>query len=147
MVQYISTIATFEKTLADAKAQGKAVIINYTVAWCRPCIDFGPIFDALQIEYYPDVLFFKVDIDGKEALNEENIIIDADKGKPSEGVKLAERTKVTSTPTFHAYFFKGEPEYKEAKGAREGPLRNLIQEAKKCMASATDGSVPDCDSK
>ncbi|KZP15646.1 thioredoxin-like protein [Athelia psychrophila] len=132
MVQYISTVATFEKTLADAQAQGKAVVIDYTAAWCGPCKMISPVFEGLQKEHDPDVLFFKVDVDGEEGLNPANSIVDADQGKPSEGVQLAKNANIKAMPTFHAYNIKRTDSTKpeEMKGAAPEPLKQLVLRAK-----------------
>jgi len=136
MVQYISTVATFEKTIADAKAQGKAVVIDYTAAWCGPCKQISPVYEALQKEHDPDVLFFKVDIDGEEALNPANSIVEADKGKPSEGALLAKNAKITAMPTFHSYSPTGNGPTEEMKGASPGPLTQFVLRAKEGVVKA-----------
>jgi len=130
MVQYISTVATFEKTLADAKEQGKAVVVDYTAAWCGPCKMISPEFEALQKLHDPDVLFFKVDVDGEEGDNAANSIVAADQGKKSEGALIAKNAKITAMPTFHAYNFKRAQTVEVMKGASKVPLTSLVERAK-----------------
>lgn len=63
----------------------------------------SPVFEGLQKEHDPDVLFFKVDVDGEEGLNPANSIVDADQGKPSEGVLLAKNANIKAVRSWFSY--------------------------------------------
>jgi thioredoxin 1 len=43
------------------------VLIDFWAAWCRPCRQFGPIFERVS-EKHPDVAFVKVDTEAEPEL-------------------------------------------------------------------------------
>ena len=44
-VTYLSNVAEYEEALAAHT--NKAMIIEFTATWCKPCQRIGPIFEAL----------------------------------------------------------------------------------------------------
>lgn len=49
------------------KVTNKLIIVQFTAPWCSSCIEVSPTIAQLEIDY-PDVLFFKVDLDKSPAL-------------------------------------------------------------------------------
>lgn len=38
-------------------------IIDFFAPWCKPCVNFGPIFEKVAIEFAQKANFYKVDIE------------------------------------------------------------------------------------
>ena len=71
------TEATFEKTIADG-----IVLVDFWAAWCGPCRQFAPVFEAAA-EANPDIVFGKVDTEAEQY--------------------LAQSANITSIPTLMAF--------------------------------------------
>lgn len=57
------TATTFEQTVAD----NDIVFVDFWAAWCGPCRQFAPTFEAASAKH-EDVVFGKVDTEAEQAL-------------------------------------------------------------------------------
>lgn len=53
----------FDSLISD----NSTVFVDFWAAWCGPCRQFAPIYEAAS-EKYPDVVFAKVDTDAEQSL-------------------------------------------------------------------------------
>jgi thioredoxin 1 len=43
-------------------------LVDWWAAWCGPCLQFGPIYDAAS-DAHPDITFAKIDTDAEQTLS------------------------------------------------------------------------------
>ena len=72
------TETTFEKTIAE----GDIVLVDFWAAWCGPCRQFAPVFEAAA-KANPDIVFGKVETEAE--------------------LYLAQSASITSIPTLMAF--------------------------------------------
>jgi len=101
-VQQISNAAEFKSQVLGAGA-GKLVMVDFYATWCGPCKMIAPKVEAMS-EEFPDVAFFKVDVDQVSEVSEEQ--------------------GVSAMPTF--FFFKDGKKVGEVVGASEDKIRDAI---------------------
>ncbi|GKT11262.1 MAG: thioredoxin 1 [Thiomicrorhabdus sp.] len=53
--------------LKETIAQNEIVVFDFWAEWCKPCKQFGPIFESAS-EKYPNITFCKVNIEEQEEL-------------------------------------------------------------------------------
>jgi len=93
--------ATFDKTVAEADI----ILVDFWAAWCRPCLQFAPIFEAAAVTN-PDIVFAKVNTE-------------------VEG-HLSRSSNITSIPTLMA-FRSGILVFEEAGALSAGGLASVIE--------------------
>ncbi|NYD65819.1 thioredoxin family protein [Agromyces atrinae] len=78
----MATVALTRSDFESTITEGGIVLVDYWAAWCGPCLQFGPIYDAAA-EANPDIVFGKVDTEAEQ--------------------ELAQAMQITSIPTIMAF--------------------------------------------
>merc|ERR1712183_1206869 len=100
MVAYLDTKADYDEALKNAK-----VAIDFTATWCGPCKRIGPVFESL-VEQYPNIKFFKVDVD--------------------KNGEVSEHEGISAMPTFK-FYLNGKAQEFVLQGANEQKLKEFLQ--------------------
>jgi thioredoxin 1 len=93
--------ADFDEKLKNAG--GRLVLVTFHATWCGPCKQLGPKIEEM-VEEFPEVTFFKVDVDACE--------------------NLASLYNISCMPTF--VFLKNGAKVAEFSGANEKQLREWV---------------------
>ncbi|HEY8821882.1 MAG TPA: thioredoxin domain-containing protein [Dermatophilaceae bacterium] len=93
--------ATFDRTIAETDI----VLVDFWAAWCRPCLQFAPIFEAAAASN-PGIVFGKVDT--------------------AVEAHLARSSNITSIPTLMA-FRSGILVFEEAGALSAAGLASVIE--------------------
>ncbi|MFD8636923.1 MULTISPECIES: thioredoxin family protein [unclassified Streptomyces] len=65
-----NTVATVELTKENFDqtiSENPFVLIDFWAGWCRPCLQFAPVYDKVS-EANPDLVFAKVDTEAQQEL-------------------------------------------------------------------------------
>ncbi|XP_073137487.1 thioredoxin H-type [Henckelia pumila] len=102
-VHLITTKEGWEQKMAEAKADGKIVIANFSASWCGPCRIIAPLYVELS-EKHPSVMFLTVDVD--------------------ELTEFSTSWDIKATPTF--FFLKDGQQLDKLVGANKPELQKKV---------------------
>ncbi|KAM0791868.1 hypothetical protein ACM66B_004125 [Microbotryomycetes sp. NB124-2] len=75
----VTSIADWNAHLRQAKAQGRAVIVDFHAQWCGPCKQIAPVYSNFSRQY-PQAVFLRLDVDALQP--------------------IAQKYQITAMPTF-----------------------------------------------
>jgi len=101
---YVSSAEDWQAKIA-ATAGGRALVVDFTAPWCKPCQKIYPFFKRLAATFDEAATFVKVDVDDLE--------------------DVAEAAKVTMMPTFQVY--RDGALAGALSGANENNLRHFVE--------------------
>ncbi|KAK9741877.1 hypothetical protein RND81_03G134900 [Saponaria officinalis] len=95
---------TWEEKLAEAKQDGKIVVVKFSASWCKPCKEIAAPYRELADKYSSSLLFLAVDVD--------------------EMAELSSSWDIKATPTF--YFLRGGQPMDKLVGSNKLELQKKI---------------------
>lgn len=95
-----------DKAEWDEALKNKKIAVDFTASWCGPCKRIGPIFVEFAKDF-PDILFFKVDVD--------------------DNAEVAELVGIEAMPTFKFYLDGKLVESLNITGANQETLKNNLK--------------------
>ncbi|OVA13695.1 Thioredoxin [Macleaya cordata] len=104
-VHLVTTKGDWDKLLSEASKEGKTVIVNFSVSWCKPCRTVAPAYSELS-EKYPSLVFLTVDVD--------------------ELPEVCSSLEIRATPTF--FFLRDGEQVDKLVGASKTDLQKKIAE-------------------
>ncbi len=115
----MATVALSEDTFMDTVRDSDIVLVDFWAAWCGPCRQFAPVYDAAA-EKHPDLVFGKVDTEAEQ--------------------NLAAQAGITSIPTLMA-FREGVMVFAQPGALPATALDQVIQSVRDLDMAAVHASV------
>jgi len=115
-VHVVTSVEDYARQLLNSATAGRLTVVDFSAAWCGPCVNIAPVFAELSTKYAAGADFLKVDID--------------------EHKELAAAAGVTALPTFH--FMKSGVKVESLTGANSTKLEQLIKKHLAGTAGADD---------
>ncbi|KAL6998530.1 hypothetical protein U1Q18_008659 [Sarracenia purpurea var. burkii] len=102
-VQLVTTKASWDEKLSEARMDNKIVVANFSASWCDPCRVIAPFYSELS-EKYPSLMFLTIDVD--------------------ELTELSKSWDIKATPTF--FFLRDGQQIDKLVGASKPKLQSKI---------------------
>lgn len=114
----MATVALNKDNLVDTIEGNDIVFIDFWAGWCRPCMVFGPIFEAAS-ESHSDITFAKLDTEANQ--------------------DVAMALEIQSIPTLMAYK-GGQLVYREAGALNKSQMEQLVQAVRDFVPEPAEAS-------